>query len=215
MNPQKIRIVIVDDDALIRQTMSLLLGLEDDLEVVATGSHGGEASILMKKEAPDVLLLDMRMEPEDGISALKKMSPEERSKVLVLSTFDEDRYVISAINLGAAGYILKNAKPEEIIRAIRQIACGQNVLGPEAMGKIRQTLQQHQTPKGETKTSFQELSPRELEVSEQIAQGLSNKEIAEKLFLSEGTVKNHISSILAKTQLSHRTQIAIAWLKQH
>lgn len=141
---QKIRLVLVDDDALIRQTLAMLLGLEQDLEVVAVGTHGGEAAALMRDEKPDVMLLDMRMEPEDGISALKKMTEEERSKVLVLSTFDEDRYVIPAINLGAAGYILKNAKPEEIIRTIRQVASGQNVLGPEAMGKIRRSLQKQQ-----------------------------------------------------------------------
>ncbi len=205
----KIRVAIVDDDALIRQTLGMLLDLEPDLTVVAQGDNCAAALTILAEDRPDVLLLDMRMEPLDGISAVEQMSATDRRKVLVLSTFDEDRYVIPAINFGVAGYILKNARPEEIIRAIRQTAAGQNVLGPEAMGVIRQNLRGTQEP-GDI---FSELSARELEVVKAVAKGLSNKEIADQLFLSEGTVKNHISNILAKTGLVHRTRLAIAWLR--
>ena len=204
-----LRVAVIDDDALIRRTLSQLLDLEDDMVILDTGEDGRDAERIMQED-PDVMLLDMRMEGADGLSALEAMTTEQRRKVLILSTFDEDRYILPAVQMGAGGYILKNARPADIMRAVRQIASGQSVLGPEAMQAIRRNLQKAPCGNGAV---LNRLTDREREVCALVAEGLNNKAVAEHLYLSEGTVKNYISTILDKTGLEHRTQIAIEWIK--
>lgn len=202
-----IKLAIVDDDRLIRTSLSMLISMEDDIELVAEGENGHDAVRIMKEKEVDCLLLDMRMPELDGIEALKQI--EDKDKVLILSTFDEERYIIPAIKMGAKGYILKNSQPDQIISAIRQVKNKVNVLGDKVMDVLRESI----NSKGENEI-FKDLSEREIEVCKLIATGLSNKEIADELYLSEGTVKNYISSILLKTGLNHRTQVAIHWLKK-
>ena len=197
-----IRLAIVDDDALIRESLKILFDGRDGIEVVAIGSSGLDA-IEISRRGVDVMLLDLRMPEMGGLDALRQMKDQ---KVLILTTFDEDEEISQALNLGAGGYLLKSATPESIQKAILQVHQGKTVLDEAAMRVVRQTITQE-------KPIEVELSQRETEIISLIAQGLSNKQIAEELFISQGTVKNYISNILSKTAIDHRTQIAIEHIK--
>ena len=197
-----IRLAIVDDDALIRESLKILLDGKDDIQVVELGSTGLDA-IQIARRGVDVMLLDLRMPQMGGLEALAQM---EGQRVLILTTFDEDEEIAQALNLGAKGYLLKSATPESIQNAIRQVHQGKTVLDEAAMRVVRQNIL-HEKP------IEVDLSQREKEIIELIAQGLSNKQIADQLFISQGTVKNYISNILSKTELDHRTQIAIEHIK--
>lgn len=208
-----IKLLIVDDDMLIRESLKLILNTFDDIQVVGTSANGKECIDFLIKEEVDLVLLDLRMPIMDGIEVLKYTKEHLRKdalKVLVLTTFDEDDLINSAIYYGASGYILKNSTPDNIVHALRAVAAGNSVFHNEIVKRMgEKNVVTHST-------SWKNygLSGREMELVEQIAEGLSNKEIAEKLFISEGTVKNYITSILTKMNLKHRTQIAIAYLKR-
>lgn len=197
-----IRLAIVDDDALIRESLKILLDGQAGIEVVALGASGYDA-IKIYQQGVDVMLLDLRMAELDGLAALAQM-PEQ--KVLILTTFDEDEEIARALELGAMGYLLKSATPESIRQAIIQVQAGKSVFDEAAMKVLRKGINT-EAPMAV------DLSVREREIVALVAQGLSNRLIAEQLFISEGTVKNYISSILSKTELEHRTQIAIEHLK--
>jgi|LSQX01.2.fsa_nt_gb DNA-binding NarL/FixJ family response regulator len=199
-----IRVGIADDDALIRESLEILLGAHDDLKIVGSVANGEEA-IELAKRGVDVMLLDLRMPVMSGIEALPTLC--ELTKVLVLSTFDEAEGILEALRRGAMGYLLKSTPPSGIAQAIRLAYAGQSTFDEAAMEVLR-----GQVPQSSDARRV-DLTPREEDVVKLVAKGMSNRQIAESLFLTEGTVKNYISSILEKAELSHRTQIAVAYLK--
>ncbi|MDI9521019.1 MAG: response regulator transcription factor [Bacillota bacterium] len=198
-----IRVAVIDDDALIRESLKILLEGKEGIHIVGQGENGLDA--LLWAAQCDVMLLDLRMPVKSGLDVLEEVA--EKTRVLVLTTFDDDAEIVRALRAGAHGYLLKSAKPQAIVQAIVQLYQGKSVFDAVAMEALRRSMK----PEGQTKLA--ELSERESEVVAAIAQGLSNRQIADTLFISEGTVKNHISTILAKSGLSHRTQIAISHIK--
>ena len=198
-----IKLVLIDDDALIRESLAILLEGRESIHIVGIGRDGRDALALA--EQADVMLLDLRMPVLSGLDVLADVAA--KTKVLVLTTFDEDEAIVRAFHLGASGYLLKSATPQSIVQAIVAIAGGQSVFDEVAREIVRQNLK---VPPGKIRA---DLSEREIDVVRALAEGLSNREIAERLFLSEGTIKNHISAILLKTGLEHRTQIAIGYLQ--
>lgn len=197
-----IRVAIVDDDALIRESLAILLEGREGITIVGQGESSLDALELCKK--CDVMLLDLRMPKKGGLDVLAEVI--KHTRVLVLTTFDEDTEMMKSLSLGAHGYLLKSATPDSIVHAVVEINRGKNVYDTVAMEAVRRNMHGG----GEKRA---ELTPREVDIVAGIAEGLNNKQIAEKLFLSEGTVKNHISVILQKSGLEHRTQIAISRLK--
>lgn len=202
-----INIVIVDDDALIRESLKIILSMKENLNIIGTFDNALKAMEECKRQPIDIVLLDVRMPIINGVEATKEFVKFKNTKVIILTTFDEDEYVREGIRNGASGYLLKNTPPEEIVDAINLVYRGNNVYGREIIDKLKESL--------ENKTSIDKtlFTERELQIMELISEGLSNKEISNRLFISEGTVKNYISSILSKTSLNHRTQIAIYYLK--
>lgn len=195
-----IRVTVIDDDALIRESLGILLEGKEGISVVGQGENGLDA--LFWADKCDVMLLDLRMPVKSGLEVLEEAAGKTR--VLVLTTFDNDVEIVTALRAGAQGYLLKSAKPRDIVQAIVQLHQGKSVFDAVAMEALRRSM------KPEVKGKLAELSEREREIAAAIASGLSNRQIADALFLSEGTVKNHITAILSKTGLSHRTQIAIS-----
>ena len=205
------RILIVDDDQLVSGALKMILETNPGLTVCAMGQNGQQAVELFEQHQPDVLLMDIRMEPINGLEAsslILKAHPEAR--ILLLTTFLDDEYIIKALNLGVKGYLLKQDYTH-IVPALEAVHNGQNVYGDQIVSKIPALIQQARTPD----LSDYGLQPRELEIVELIAQGLNNKEISARLFLSEGTVRNYLSSILEKLQLRDRTQIAVFYYRHH
>ncbi len=204
-----IRILLVDDDAIIREGLKMIMETQNDLEVVGCGEDGQQAVELCRLYNPDVALLDIRMPNMDGIEAAQIIIKEQLAATLLLTTFDEQDLILRALKSGVNGYILKNSPADRILAAIRAVAAGGTVFQRDIMDYITSRV------KSEPKENiFTELTEREMEVVSLVAKGCSNKEIGEALFISDGTVRNHISSILDKTQLEHRTQIAIAYISK-
>ncbi|WP_461204713.1 response regulator [Clostridium sp. DL1XJH146] len=202
----KIAVLIADDDSLIRDSLKIILNLDNEIDVVQTAVNGREAADVCRKYKIDVALLDVRMPIMNGVQAIKEITKNTKTKTLILTTFDEDAYINEALQNGAKGYLLKNNSPEIIINAIKAVNGGNIVLQDIIMDKFK---------KGLNTNNFVEnydFSSREKEIIKEVSEGLSNKEIAGKLFISQGTVKNYISGILSKTGLKHRTQIAIYYL---
>jgi DNA-binding NarL/FixJ family response regulator len=204
-----IRILIADDDALIREGLKIVLGADPDLEVAATAANGFEAVQACLAANIDVAVLDIRMPLMNGVQASGEICRKTAAKPLILTTFDDEEYVLEAIKNGARGYLLKNTPPDRIRDSIKFVHSGGTVMQDKMLDAVKNELNRGST--GRIDRSL--FSDRELEVIEYIAAGLSNKEIGKKLFISEGTVKNHVTSILDKTGLEHRTQIAIYYLK--
>lgn len=211
-----IRILLVDDQIIIRQGLRSLLESQADFQIVGEAENGKIAIALVEQlddtpEQPDLILMDVRMPVMDGVAAIKKLSEQFSSlPVLVLSTFDDDEYITQAMQFGAKGYLLKDTAIEEIANAIRTAIKGYTQLGPGLFQKFLTTSSQHHYPLSqELATTLQALSPREKEVLSLIAQGASNKEIAQKLYIAERTVKAHVTSILSQLNLRDRTQAAI------
>lgn len=208
-----IKLLVVDDDMLIRESLGLILGTFEDLEVEGKCANGKECIDCLIHSEIDVVLLDLRMPIMDGIEVLKYIKEhvkEPKPKILVLTTFDEEDLISDALKYGVSGYILKNSKPDSIVHAIRSVAVGNQVFHEEVVKQMGD--------RGIERTHINweayGLSAREMEIVKAIAEGLANKEIADRLFISEGTVKNYITSVLTKMNLKHRTQIAIAYLKK-
>lgn len=203
-----IRILIADDDALIREGMKIILQSDDRFEVAACVENGLKAVDYCCREKVDVALLDVRMPVLDGLQAAREISQKSEAKPLILTTFDDDDFIVNAVKNGAKGYLLKGSAPSRIMDAIRIVHEGGTVMQDVVMDTIRNELSAGR------KSSIPEglLTERESDIVTLIAKGLSNREIAAKLFMSEGTVKNYISGILDKTGLEHRTQIAIYYL---
>lgn len=199
------RIVIIDDDQLVCTSLKIILEASKEIEVLAMGNDGSEALPLYREYQPDVLLMDIRMEKMNGTDALYDLIQNfPDAKVLFLTTFVDDEYIIKALELGAKGYIIKQDF-EHILPALKAIYSGQNVYGSEITSKIPHLI------KASNSFNYQDhdISEKEHEIISLIAKGLSNKEIAAKLYLSEGTVRNYLSIILEKLNLRDRTQLAI------
>jgi DNA-binding NarL/FixJ family response regulator len=207
-----IRVLLVDDQDLFRQGLAALLGLEEDLEIVGQACNGEEAIAQATLTQPDVILMDVRMPVCDGVKATQEI--HERFpwiKVLVLTTFDEDDYIWRSLQAGALGYLLKSTPSGQLANAIRTLDQGHSQLGPSIASKVFAQMQNATVPNVQTSHHF---SDREREIVELLSQGLNNKEIAQHLHLTEGTVKNHISRILAELGMRDRTQAAL-WAQRH
>lgn len=199
------RIVIIDDDQLVCMSLKMILEADTDITVTAVGNDGSEALLLYKEHNPDVLLMDIRMKGMNGTDALAeliKVYPD--AKVLFLTTFVDDEYIVKALELGAKGYIVKQ-NYENIVPALKAVYSGQNVYGTEVMEKIPDLMKSADS----FDYSAYDISEKEYEIITLVADGLSNKEIATNLYLSEGTVRNYLSSILEKLELRDRTQLAV------
>ena len=211
-----LRIMLADDDPVILQGLSMILGSSEGLEVVGTAADGREAIKLARETRPDVAVLDIRMPVMNGIEAASVMLKEELCAPLLLTTFDEPELIADALMAGARGYILKNSPADRILSAIRAVAEGGTVFAPDIIGYIQDMIKVPRKSGEEAREDvFAELTPRELEVAALVAEGLSNAQIAERLFLADGTVRNHISMILEKAGLEHRTQIAIKYFERN
>ncbi len=203
----KTKVIIADDSDFVRDGMRIILSVDEQFQVIGCAKNGREALDLAMKEKADVILMDIQMPEMDGIEATKEIVKRRLGKVLILTTFDEDDLVEKAIKSGADGYLIKNHTPEQLKQMIKSIHDGVNILDGQVFSKFTDTG--IKSNKGFDSSIF---TAREHDIIIAIAEGLSNKEIAEKLFISEGTVKNHISTILEKGGLSHRTQVAVYYL---
>ncbi|MGF1570633.1 MAG: response regulator [Nodosilinea sp.] len=208
-----IHVLLVDDQAIVRQGLKALLSLETDLEIVGEAANGREAvaiahKLLTTSNAVEVALMDIRMPVMDGVAATRELLHQYPDlKVLVLTTFEDDELVQQAVQAGAVGYLLKDTPSEEVAQAIRAVHRGYAQFGPGILQKM--VVAQLTPPKPEIPPGFDELTPREREVLVLIGQGANNREIAEALFLSEGTVKNHVTNMLGRLGLRDRTQAAL------
>jgi DNA-binding NarL/FixJ family response regulator len=219
----KIRVMIVDDHAVVRQGLRTFIDLQEDMEVIGEGANGSEAATLARQLQPDVILLDLVMPVMDGVAATPRiLEGSPRSRVLILTSFGEDDKVFPAIRAGAQGYLLKDIHPNELVRAVREAHEGKVQLNPDIARRLMSAVAagpQEQAaaaePAASTRTSpVDELTGREQEVLRMIARGLNNRDIAEAMIISEKTVKTHVSNILGKLGLEDRTQAAI-WALKH
>ncbi|MBW7456095.1 response regulator [Paenibacillus sepulcri] len=208
----KIRVLIADDNSFIREGMRIILHSFEEFEVVATVGDGAEAVEFCKANEVDVALLDVRMPHMNGVEATRRLTEETKTRPLILTTFDDDEYILDAIRFGARGYLLKNNDPERIRDAIKSVHNGHNVLQDVALDKLKSSMGAPAPADSGTPFDRSPFTERELDVMALIAKGYSNKEISKELFISEGTIANYITSILSKTTLEHRTQIAIYYL---
>jgi DNA-binding NarL/FixJ family response regulator len=203
-----IKVLLADDDALVREGLRVLIGRDPRFEVVAAVENGRLAVDACRKRDVDVALLDVRMPVMSGLDAASQIAAETGTRVLMLTTFDDEELIVGAVKTGARGYMLKSSAPDRIMEAIAMVAAGGTVLQDAAMDALTRQLS---LPRPGRMDGV-DFSDREREIITAIAEGLSNRQIAEQLFISEGTVKNYVSTILGKTGLSHRTQIAISYL---
>ncbi|MEO5874682.1 MAG: response regulator transcription factor [Streptosporangiaceae bacterium] len=206
-----IRVLLVDDDALVRSGLRLMLGGAADLEVVGEAADGGEVGALVTACRPDVVLMDIRMPVIDGIMAAEALRRRPQPpEIIMLTTFNTDEHVLRALRAGAAGFVLKDTSPQEIVDAIRKVAAGDPVLSPEVTHQlIAQVSGGTHSRATRAREQFGALSERERRVAVSVGQGRSNAEIAAQLFISTTTVKTHVSRILTKLDLNNRVQIAL------
>ncbi len=205
-----LKLLIVDDDSLIRESLSILLAVEGEIEVVGTAQNGQEAFEKCKELNPDIVLMDIRMPVMDGVLGTKLIKESyKNTKVVILTTFKDDEYIKEALKNGAEGYILKNQASDSIIDSLKAVEKGNMVFEKNVAEKISSLI------KEENKKNVEEfnLTERELDILKLIGEGLSNKEISAKLFLGEGTIRNYVTNLLEKLELRDRTQLAIFYIK--
>jgi len=205
---EPVRVLLVDDQALFREALSTLLEVRPEIEVVGEAGDGAEALRQAASTRPDVVLMDLRMPVLDGIAATRRLRTEQPDvKVLALTTFDGDEEVFAALRAGAVGYLLKDVSGERLVEAVVAAARGEAVLQPSVVAKL--VARVVSLPEPAESAPVNSLSERELEVLRHLAEGRSNREIARALFLTEGTVKNHVTSVLSKLGVRDRTQAAL------
>jgi NarL family two-component system response regulator LiaR len=207
--PDLIRVLIADDHLVVRQGLRGFLETYADIQVVAGAENGAQAVALAREHVPDVILMDLLMPEMDGVEAIEQiMVFSPATHIIVLTSYTEDEYLFSAMRAGARGYLLKDVEPEDLVNAIRAAVRGQATLHPSVAARLVRGVDHPDDD------SLADLTERELDVLRLIARGMSNKEIAEALVIAEGTVKSHVSNILSKLHLAHRTQAALYALKR-
>jgi DNA-binding NarL/FixJ family response regulator len=203
-----IRVLVADDQSMVRAGFRMLLSGEDDIDVVAEATNGLEAVDKAARFDPDVVLMDIRMPELDGISAAQRiLAADGGARVLILTTFDLDEYVYEALRVGASGFVLKDDPPEQLLAAIRTVAAGDALLSPTVTKRVIKEF--GRIPRPAPPKELEELSERELDVFRLVARGLSNAEIAQELYISETTVKTHVTHILQKLNLRDRVQAVV------
>jgi DNA-binding NarL/FixJ family response regulator len=205
----RIRVLLVDDQPLFREGLRQVLSVYPEIEVIGEAGNGEEGIQQAHRLKAQVVLMDLRMPKLDGVSATRRIHAEGHSRVIVLTTFDDDEQVFDALRAGAAGYLLKDAAPEKLLEAIRTAVRGESFLQPSIAAKVVAEFSRLSQPPPARPALVEPLSERELQVLRQLAEGKSNKEIGQALNLAEGTVKNHLSNIFGKLGVLDRTQAAL------
>ncbi|CAM5347467.1 response regulator [Streptomyces canus] len=207
-----IRVVVADDQELVRSGFSMILEAQQDIEVVAEAGDGAEAVDAVRRHSPDVLLLDIRMPVMDGLEAARRVCAQSSCKVVMLTTFDLDEYVYDALYAGASGFLLKDVRRDDLVHAVRVVAGGDSLLAPAITRRLVADIvcrRREEAASGATPDRLDVLTAREVETLRMLARGLSNAEIATTLFVSEHTVKTHVSNVLSKLGLRDRVQAVI------
>lgn len=206
-----LRVLLVDDHAMVRSGFKLMLSVEDDIEVVGEAADGMSAVIAARQQTPDVVLMDVQMPGMDGIEATRRIVEEDLGRVVILTTFDRDDYLFDALGAGASGFMLKNAEPEQLVEAVRAVGHGHGLLAPEVTRRVieRMTSGGRGAEDRPEPTELAALTEREREVLVGLGKGMSNAEIAKELFLGEATIKTHVSNCLAKIGVRDRVNAVI------
>ena len=209
-----VRVLLVDDQQLVRTGFRMILADEAEIDVVGEAGDGRDALIAVAELRPDVIIMDIRMPIMDGVEATRRLADEptayDRPRVLILTTFDADEYVIEALRAGASGFLLKDVAPADFVKAIRVVASGEALIAPSVTRRLLDRFARLAVPADETHAErLRELTEREREVLKLVAQGLSNREMAQRLVLAEPTVKTHVSHLLLKLDLRDRAQLVV------
>jgi DNA-binding NarL/FixJ family response regulator len=202
-----IRVALADDQGLVRAGFRMIVESQPDMQVAGEAQDGQDAIDLIKRERPDVVLMDIRMPRMDGIEATRQVA--SLTRVVILTTYELDEYVFDALSAGASGFLLKAAPPEDLIRAIRVVASGEALLAPSVTRRLIEEFAKRPEPSGRRPKDLERLTERELEVLHEVAKGLTNSEIAHRLHVSETTVKTHVAHLLDKLELRDRVQAVI------
>ena len=206
-----VRVVLVDDDPLVRAGLRMILGGAPDLDVIAEASDGQDAVDVVLREAPDVVLMDIRMPRMDGLAATRRLLDRGTpARIIVLTTFDTDDMVVTALSYGAAGFLLKDTSPADLVDAVRRVAAGQPILSPSVTAQLIATVTRprDETVQRSARARLARLTDREREVAEAVSEGLTNAEIADRLHLGVATVKTHVGALFSKLEVTNRVQIA-------
>ncbi|WP_346016312.1 response regulator transcription factor [Cellulomonas endometrii] len=209
--PAPVRLVVVDDDALVRASLRMILGGDPAIDIVAECADGAEAVDVVGRLRPDVVLMDVRMPRVDGLTALRTLRAQgSTARVVVLTTFDADELVLRALREGAAGFLLKDTPPAQLVEGVRRVAAGEPILSPTVTAQLIATVTRPEdsTRRDDAVRRLEQLTPRERDVATAVARGLSNAEIAEQLYLGLATVKTHVAHLFAKLDVTNRVQIA-------
>ena len=210
MNEPAVRVLLVDDDDLMRAGLKAVLSSDDGIDVVGEAANGRAAIASVRAHRPDLVLMDVRMPDLDGIAATREiLAGSAETKIVILTTFEDDDYIFSALNAGASGFLLKRTSPEELLSAVHTVAAGDSLLSPSVTRTVIERMAHQPTPDLAGGGRLDELTPREREVLALIARGLSNTEIAGQLVIEESTVKTHVKRILMKLRLRDRIQAVI------
>ena len=210
-----IRVVLADDQAMVRAGFRLILEAEDDITIVGEASDGEQAIDVTRRSQPDVVLMDIQMPKIDGLEATRRIGQDNavHSRVLILTTFEQDDYVFEALRAGASGFLLKNARPEDLVQAVRVVAAGEALLAPSITRRVIEDYTRRPARRSDD-ADLANLTEREVEVLRLLATGLSNAELAARLYVSEGTIKTHLSHVLTKLGLRDRVQ-AVVFAYEH
>lgn len=207
-----IKVMIADDQDIVREGLKMILSLHEEIEIVGEASNGKELLTMIEQTPPEVVLMDIRMPVMDGIEATKHIKEKYPCiKIVILTTFNEDQYIFEGLQYGANGYLLKDSGSKDLLEAIKSAVRGDILLNPNITKKVIQALRMRksETASDEVAKQLSTLTPRELEVTKQVLQGKTNKDIAKDLFVTEGTVKNYVSKILEKMQSNNRAELII------